>query len=289
MGPLVSVIIPAYNVSRFIEATIRSVLAQTYTNWELIIINDGSKDRTEELILPFLADKRIQLHSQKNSGVAVSRNNGLKIAKGEFIALLDADDLMLPENLSKKIEMLNRNPEADWAYSNQHLINENGEPAGPDTNGKKENLLENLLLWNGEVIPAPCSNLVFRNKILKDGVLFDPAFSTAADQDFVFRLASRYKPVFSAEPLAAYRLVTNSMSRNIALMEKDHIAVYQKAAAGNLFHSSRFRRKCFSNLYLILAGSWWVNGKNKMRGLQFMLKAVLIYPPAAGKLIRKFF
>lgn len=289
MQPLVSIIVPAYNASRFIEATIRSVQEQSYTNWELIIVNDGSKDQTEELVKPFLIDKRIQLLSQKNSGVCIARNNGLKNAKGEFIALLDADDLMLPENLNAKIERLNANPNADWIYSNLILIDENGNSAGPDTNGKGENVLENLLLWNGEVIPGPCSNLVFRRKIIDNGIQFDPKFSTAADQDFCMQLAGNYQSVFLSETFAAYRILPNSMSRNIAVMEKDHLAVYEKAADNNLFHSNRFRRKCFSNVYLILAGSWWVNGKNKMRGLQFMLKAVLIYPSSFGKLIRKFF
>jgi hypothetical protein len=77
------------------------------------------------------------------------------------------------------------------------------------------------------------------------------------------------------------------MHQNIALMEKDHLLVYRKAEKRGAFSSARFRRKCFSNLYLVLAGSWWVNGKNKWRGMKFMLKSVLLYPANTGKLIRK--
>lgn len=286
-GPLVSIITPAYNAAKFIAATIRSVQAQTVSDWEMIIVNDGSKDDTEAVIAPFLSDSRIRVVAQANSGVCAARNNGFSNARGKYIALLDADDLMMPENLAKKTLALESDPGIAWVYSNLHLVDAEGNTFGPDTKGKGENVLENLLLWNGEVIPGPCSNLVFRSSLTREGFLFDKTFSTAADQDFCMRLAAKHRSVFLPEPLASYRILPNSMSRNIAVMEKDHIGVYRKAAASGLFRSGAFRRKCFSNLYLVLAGSWWVNGKNKWRGMQFMLRAVLSYPPAIGKLFRK--
>lgn len=289
MTSLVSIIVPAYNASKYIAATILSVQKQTYGNWELIIINDGSKDNTEEVVQPFLSDKRISIYSQNNSGVCKARNNGFSKAKGEYIALLDADDEFWPENLEKKISALEQHPEIDWIYSNLSLIDEKSELIRTKTNGRGDHVLENILLWNGEVVPGPCSNLVFRKKLLDAGLAFDPEFSTAADQDFCLQLAGKYKSIFLPEALACYRILENSMSRNVAVMEKDHIGVYKKAERNHLFHSASFKRKCFSNLYLILAGSWWVNGKNKKRALLFMWKSVMNRPANIFKLVKKAF
>ena len=289
MQPLVSIIVPAYNASKHIAATIVSVQKQTYTNWELIIINDGSKDDTEKVVSTFISDFRIFIYNQPNAGVCMARNNGFAKAKGEYIALLDADDEFMPENIEKKISALENNREADWVYSNLSLIDENSKTIKASTNGRGDHVLENILLWNGEVIPGPCSNLVFRKNMIDKGLAFDPEFSTAADQDFCLQLAGKYKNIFLPEVLACYRFLENSMSRNVGVMEKDHIGVYKKAERNNLFRSNSFKRKCFSNLYLILAGSWWVNGKNKKRALRFMWKSVVNRPQNIFKLFKKAF
>jgi glycosyltransferase involved in cell wall biosynthesis len=286
--PLVSVIVPAWNAARFIADTIRSVQQQTYTNWELIIVNDGSTDDTAKIIAG-LNDPRIQLINQANAGVSAARNHGISAAKGELIAFLDADDLFDPKNLEEKVNLFFTRPEIDFVFSDCLLADENGTITGPAPKGKAEKLLENILLWNGEVIPAPCSNLVVRSKCFDEGVRFDAEFSTAADQDLTLQLCGRYNGFYLAKTLVIYRVLGNSMSRNIAVMEKDHIGVYRKAARNGLFASPGFRRRCFSNLYLILAGSWWVNGGNKKRGLYFLLKSFFTWPRQLPNILRKAF
>lgn len=110
MNDLVSIIMPSYNTAKFIPETIESVLKQTYTNWELIIVDDCSTDNTDEVVKPFLTDKRIKyLKNEKNSGAAVSRNYALREAKGKWIAFLDSDDLWLPEKLEKQIAFMEKN------------------------------------------------------------------------------------------------------------------------------------------------------------------------------------
>jgi len=289
MESLVSIIVPAYNASKYIAAAIRSVQGQTYLHWEMIIVNDGSTDETSSIVTSFLSDKRISIYTQSNSGVCKARNVGMSKATGEFISLLDADDEFLPDNLEKKISALKKNPDADWTYSNLCLIDENSKVIKESTNGRGDNVLENILLWNGEVVPGPCSNIVFRKKTIESGLSFDSEFSTAADQDFCLQLSGKHKSIFLPEVLAAYRFLENSMSRNIAVMEKDHIAVYKKAERNKLFRSNSFRRKCFSNLYLILAGSWWVNGKNKKRAILFLWKSILSRPAIIFRLFKKAF
>ena len=109
---LVSIITPAYNASKYIKETIESVLNQTYDNWELIIINDGSTDDTEKIVNSF-KDRRIKLISQKNMGVSAARNRGLSEAKGEFITFLDADDILPPKSLEVRVKYLKENSNID--------------------------------------------------------------------------------------------------------------------------------------------------------------------------------
>ena len=110
MEDLVSIIMPSYNTAKFISETITSVLAQTYPNWELIIVDDCSTDDTDAVIRPYLADDRIRyIKNEENSGAAVSRNRALREAKGKWIAFLDSDDLWLPEKLEKQIAFMEKN------------------------------------------------------------------------------------------------------------------------------------------------------------------------------------
>lgn len=107
---LVSIIMPSYNTAKYIAESIKSVLAQTYTNWQLLIVDDCSTDNTHEIIKPFLKDKRISYEqNEKNCGAAVSRNKALKKAKGKWVAFLDSDDLWKPQKLEKQINFMKKN------------------------------------------------------------------------------------------------------------------------------------------------------------------------------------
>lgn len=115
LKPLVSVIIPTYNDSCYLPGAIKSVLGQTYSNWELIIADDGSTDNTKAVVYSF-SDKRIYYFYQENKGLASARNLGLKHCRGKYVALLDADDLFLPEKLEKHVSYLENYPECDFTY-----------------------------------------------------------------------------------------------------------------------------------------------------------------------------
>ena len=138
MNELVSIIMPSYNTAKFISETIESVLAQTYTNWELIIVDDCSTDDTDAVIRPYLADDRIRyIKNEKNSGAAVSRNRALREAKGKWIAFLDSDDLWLPEKLEKQIAFMEKN-NCRFSYTNYIEIDENSVPNGRSVTGPKK-------------------------------------------------------------------------------------------------------------------------------------------------------
>lgn len=125
----VSVIIPVYNVERYISATINSVLNQTYSNFELLIVDDGSPDRSVDICQQF-NDPRIRIIRQKNVGLAGARNTGIRYAKGKYLAFLDGDDIWLPEKLEKHILHLEASPNVGISFSRSELIDENGNSLG---------------------------------------------------------------------------------------------------------------------------------------------------------------
>jgi len=110
--PLVSIIMPVYNGEKYIKEAIDSVINQTYKNWELIIVNDGSKDNTEEIIKSY-NDKRIKYFYQENKGVSAARNKALEVAKGKYITFLDSDDYLPPNSIKARVEYLEKNPDID--------------------------------------------------------------------------------------------------------------------------------------------------------------------------------
>lgn len=123
--PQVSIITPCYNASRFISQTIDSVLSQTFTDWEMIIVDDGSKDDSSDIVEKYVKkDSRIRLIQQPNGGSANARNHGIREATGRYIALLDADDLWLPQFLEKQIEFM-KEKNAICVYSSYKRIDEN--------------------------------------------------------------------------------------------------------------------------------------------------------------------
>lgn len=138
MNDLVSIIMPSYNTAKFISETIESVLAQTYTDWELIIVDDCSTDNTGEVVESFLPDNRIKyIKNEKNSGAAVSRNRALCEAKGKWIAFLDSDDVWLPEKLEKQIAFMEKN-DYHFSYTNYIEIDEFSIPNGRVITGPKK-------------------------------------------------------------------------------------------------------------------------------------------------------
>ena len=138
MNGLVSIIMPSYNTGRFIKETIESVLAQSYSNWELILVDDCSKDDTDAVLSEYLADARIRyIKNETNSGAAVSRNRALREAKGKWIAFLDSDDLWEPEKLEKQIRFMEENG-YHFSYTNYIEIDEESKPNGKSITGPKK-------------------------------------------------------------------------------------------------------------------------------------------------------
>ncbi|XWK85820.1 MAG: glycosyltransferase [Phormidium sp.] len=224
--PLISVIIPAYNNEKTIQETIESVLRQTFTDFELIVINDGSTDRTLEIVST-IKDPRIKVFSYSNAGGAVSRNRGFYHSSGEFIAFLDADDLWTPDKLEAQLKALQENPQAAVAYSWLNSIDESS------------NFLRtgNHRTENGEIyaklylIPfiESGSNPLIRRQALMDIGGFDESLPASQDYDLYLRLAARYEFIAVPFPQVLYRIASNSMSANVRRQEVTSLFVRERA------------------------------------------------------------
>lgn len=138
MADLVSIIMPSFGTALFIAESIESVQAQSYKNWELIIVDDCSPDNTDDVVRPYLSDERIKyLKNEKNSGAAVSRNRALREAKGKWIAFLDSDDLWMPEKLEKQIRFMEKNGYC-FSYTNYAEIDTEDHRNGITVTGPKK-------------------------------------------------------------------------------------------------------------------------------------------------------
>jgi glycosyltransferase involved in cell wall biosynthesis len=224
--PKISVVIPAYNSEKTIKATIDSVLNQTFTNLELIIINDGSQDSTLDIVSQ-IQDSRIKIFSFGNAGGNVSRNRGLHQAVGEFISFLDADDLWTPDKLASQLKALQENVDAKVAYSWTDYIDENGEFLFSGThntfNGDiYEKLLVNNFLENG-------SNPLIYREALIELAGFDESLKAAQDWDMWLRLAAKYNFVGVPSSHILYRVSANSLSSNLFRQEKACLQVLEHA------------------------------------------------------------
>ena len=210
-APLVSVIVPCYNIAPFVAETIRSVIAQTYQHWELILIDDGSKDNLAEAVQPFLKDARIQFHVRKNQGVSAARNNGIALAKGDFIAFLDSDDVWLPEKLHRQLEIFHTYPDVGICGTGYVEIDRASQIGTQVADRQDFHGQASVPLVSG-VLSIPLSSGIVRKNVCErikseQGYLFDESI-TSLSEDFDFWLrCSAYVPFYKiGEPLVQYRV-----------------------------------------------------------------------------------
>ncbi|KYC40467.1 glycosyl transferase family A [Scytonema hofmannii PCC 7110] len=222
----ISVIIPAYNAEHTIRETIASVQNQTFSDFEIIVIDDQSRDRTLE-VLHAIQDERLKVFSYENGGASVARNRGIDHATGEFIAFLDADDLWTPNKLERQIEALQKNPEAGVAYSwTYYFFKDEKSSYIEKSNCFEGNVYANLLVTN---FLHNGSNPLVRRKAIDSVGLFDPNIRSVEDWDYWLRLSAKWNFVLVREPQIIYRQHSQSVSENIEAMEKNCLALVDKS------------------------------------------------------------
>ena len=213
-APLVSVVIPAYNAERTIAQTIASALAQTITDIEVIVVDDGSEDDTVG-VAKSIGDPRVRVARQRNTGSAAARNKGINQANGEWVAFLDADDLWVPHKLERQLELLAANPGSSAAQGSAYIIDDELAVLDVRRSVPTENLLMAFLRFRN--LPAASSSWIVRRSILGNSVMFDPGLVILEDWDFSLKLARHANPITIEEPLSMYRQHRGNRSRNLSI------------------------------------------------------------------------
>jgi len=224
---LVSVIMPTYNCGRFIRESIDSVLAQTYENWELLIVDDCSTDDTETVVSAY-TDPRIRyMRNEHNMGAALTRNRALREAKGRYIAFLDADDLWLPEKMERQIAFMQQNGYA-FTYHNYTEIDEQSKPLGVFVSGKRKvsKWAMRSCCWPG------CLSVLYDAQVI--GQIQIPDIRKNNDSAMWLQAVQKADCYLMPETLAQYRRRTGSITpTNVWQKIEWHYILFRKGAGMN--------------------------------------------------------
>lgn len=280
--PLISVVIPSYNYARYLGEAIDSALGQTYPNVEVVIVDNSSTDNTLEVLRSY--GDRVRWFQQPNQGVSGSRNRGIMESRGELIAFMDADDVWLPEKLTRQVELLS-NPRVGMVYCGLQYIDAQGKPLEQSINGLRGRVLKKLALLEPPGVPACGSSALIRRECFDKVGGFDRELSISADWDMWRRIACHYEIEFVHEPLVLYRQHDSAMHHKIDVFEHDVLhmfaSMFGDPAAAEVHP---LRRQCYANLYLMLSGSYFYAGRWG-KSIRYGLRSALTWPPRLAHLL----
>lgn len=218
--PKISVIIPAFNPGAYLGAAVRSVLAQSFEDWEMVVIDDGS---TEDISPQVPSDPRIRVRRQVNLGLARARNAGIHESRGTWLAFLDADDLWLPTKLQSQLDLLEERPCVALCDTRFEMINERDEVVGPGYQGYHKSYLD-LLTGCGICV----STVMVRKHCIDEVGLFDIDVAGCEDYDMWLKISRKFELARVESCQAQYRIHSQNMSRNYAMMYKNFKRVLRK-------------------------------------------------------------
>jgi len=280
--PLVSVIIPAYNAAPFLGAAIESVLSQTVTDSEIVVVDDGSTDGTDTVVRGY--GDRVRYLRQENAGVSRARNRGIDESRSPWVAFLDADDVWLPQKLERQLDGVGRAPRYGACYSAYFVADDQLRVLGRGGSERRGPLLEDLLL-RGNVVGAV--SVLCRRELFSMVGGFDPGFSQCADWDMWIRLAQVTEFLYLEEPLVVYRRHASSMSGGAELLERDSRRVLERAfARPELPPALRaYRRRSLARNYVVLSGRYLHAGRIGA-ALRCGARGLALDPRECGHLLR---
>ena len=234
-SPLVSVIIPSYNAEQFIGQAIESVMAQTYPSYEMIVVDDGSTDKTKEILKEF--DGQIRCVHQENRGPSAARNAGIEIAQGTYICFLDADDLWTPDKLEAQVEFLERHPDIALVFSDHQDFKSGNVDPRSYLDAKKETFGEVLVtekplqeaflkLIQENFISTP--TVMVRKRCLEKTGLFDENLWSVEDRDLWLRMAAHFQLACLPRIFCQRRVHQSNISRQSELTLHGRTNVLEK-------------------------------------------------------------
>lgn len=274
MSITVSIVIPAYNSSRYLPETIEHVLSQTFSDYEVLVINDGSTDNTAEIATRYSQqDSRVKLFSQNNQGLSGARNTGIQIAQGEYIAFLDSDDHWLPHKLAAHMDHFARLPNLGISFGRIEFMSFDGKPTRRFSNSRLVNLTPKHLYYENSIVTP--SNAVIRRSVLEQIGLFDRTLRVWEDIDLFLRAASKgWKVEGIDQVLVRYRTNQAGLSSNFYLMEEDwqqfsnRVQQYEPELVNQHYHKAKAASLCY------LARRSLRLGQSSEIGLDFINRAL---------------
>jgi len=279
--PKVSVIIPTYNRAHLVAETIQSVLAQTYRDYEIIVIDDGSTDNTADIIAGF----PVRYLRQDNQGVSAALNKGIEIARGEYITFLGSDDILLDKALEKGLKVLDEHPEVGFSYGQAYVTDKNGRVYGimkssvsdhSSVVDGKEIIKEMLSIYNVPIITV----MVRRRCLEETGVFNEYIRDFAEDFHLTVRLAKKYSAAYIAEPLAKNRRHLDSLSHNVdpKSAERAYLLILKEIFEDEDIspYFQPWRSKAYSNYYQLIAE--FAYGKDMKLSRHYLGKALVAHP-----------
>ena len=268
---MVSVIIPAYNKASTIAATIRSVLRQTFQDFEIIVIDDGSTDDIRERLKEF--GSRVRYFRQEKGGVSSARNRGIEESQGEFVAFLDGDDLWLPQKLEKQLESLRLRPERQAVQCSVHMVNDQLEVLRSLACSPREDRLLDFLLFKN--LPGFGSTLLARKKLIQELGGFGTDLVILEDWDLACRLARRNLLFSVPDFLVLYRQHSGNRSRQVKIHVEPGFRSLSRLFSDAALPSEirRSQAQIWARFYAMLAGGY-VQNRQWKDGFYWATKAL---------------
>jgi len=275
-GPRVSVVIPAFNYAHFLPKAIQSVLQQTFCDFELIIVDDGSTDATAEVVKAYLKDERVRYIYQENRGLSAARNTGIRQARGEYIALLDADDLWLPEKLERQLQVFEREGSGvALVYCFIEYVDEYGKVLESVKEPPVENPTLGDLLYANWILGSGSSVLIKKEAFDRVG-FFDEELRSLEDMNMWLRILHEYGSSRADEVLVRIMRHRGSMQSDLKSMERNMLLHIEKGV--DMFPELKtFRPEATFQIYKgLLYLSYFHNRKKDI--LRYYFKAGCLRP-----------
>jgi glycosyltransferase involved in cell wall biosynthesis len=274
--PKVSVVIPAYNAMKYLPETLESVLTQTFTDFEVTIVNDGSSDNICEWCEQ-ITDTRVRLISQHNQKLPAARNTGILNSTGEYIAFLDADDIWEPTKLEKQVNYLDNHPLVGLVDVWTILIDQNGNFLNKIISNNIEGDVRKTVIEACNAFIVSGSSPMVRRACIEKVGLFDVELKFCEDVDMWIRIGTHYHFGVVKEPLIRYRQHPTSMSTDCYLMVEGIRKFIEKHYSSVPTELLYLRGKIYSNWYLYLAWKALKN-RNCTQAVEFYKQAIAHYP-----------
>jgi len=271
----ISVIIPAFNAGKYINKCIKSIFMQSFTDWKIILVNDGSTDNTLEIVNTFSQSKIIVLN-QSNRGVSEARNKGFLASQSKYVVFFDSDDMMSPDFLESRYIFLENKPELCYCCSDVFKFANSPDEIIYIYKGCANNVIPEILLYSPEHATVP-SNYMFKRETLIDyKLLFNPLLSSTADKLFLLELNEFSKgEYFHGSPLLYWARSDSMSNRLTSALISDNEQFYYLLQMNN-FIPKKLKREAHFYKYSILAFSHLKI--KKIKGLQYLLIGLIKYP-----------